>query len=140
MNDSFDSYDYFDHEADIGIIGRGATLEEAFVQAAKAVFAYMVDINQVQNKRTIQVQFKEEDIELALVEWLNSLLGEARQAGLVFSHFKLHRENNSWYGEASGEPWNDSLERGTEVKGATLTMLSVKQKEGMWDARCVVDV
>ncbi|MDE2366260.1 MAG: archease, partial [Betaproteobacteria bacterium] len=33
-----------------------------------------------------------------------------------------------------------SLERGVEVKGATLTMLSVKQAGAIWEARCVVDV
>jgi SHS2 domain-containing protein len=32
------------------------------------------------------------------------------------------------------------MERGVEVKGATLTMLSVKQVEAGWEARCVVDV
>ena len=45
-----------------------------------------------------------------------------------------------WRGGASGEPWRRDLERGTEVKGATLTMLEVKQERDGWRARCVVDV
>jgi SHS2 domain-containing protein len=32
------------------------------------------------------------------------------------------------------------MERGTEVKGATLTMLSVRRADGGWEARCVIDV
>lgn len=138
MNECF--YDYFAHEADIGIIGHGNTLEQAFEQAAMAVFANMVDIHQVQPRQIIHIQFEETDIELALVEWLNRLIGEARQAGMIFSQFKLHRNNNHWHGEASGEVWRNSLERGTEVKGATLTMLSVRLTQTGWEARCVVDV
>jgi SHS2 domain-containing protein len=45
-----------------------------------------------------------------------------------------------WKVEARGEPWREELERGTEVKGATLTMLSVRHSESGWEARCVVDV
>lgn len=134
------NYDYFDHEADIGIIGRGDTLENAFIQAARAVFAYMVDLDKVQPQQTIHIEFIEEDPEFALVEWLNALLAEARQAGLVFSQFTLQRKNNHWLGTAQGEPWRESLERGTEVKGATLTMLSVKQHIHTYEARCVIDV
>jgi protein archease len=43
-------------------------------------------------------------------------------------------------GSAEGEPWRAGLERGVEVKGATLTGLEVKQRDGIWEARCVVDV
>ncbi|MGZ5662035.1 MAG: archease, partial [Usitatibacter sp.] len=50
------------------------------------------------------------------------------------------RAGPRWLGEAWGEPWREGLERGTEVKGATLTMLSVKRAGGLWEARCVVDV
>ena len=32
------------------------------------------------------------------------------------------------------------MERGVDVKGATLTMLSVAPTDGGWEARCVVDV
>jgi SHS2 domain-containing protein len=134
------NYDYFDHEADIGIIGRGKTVADAFVAAAKAVFAYMADLNQIKLLDTVSIQFTETDIELALVEWLNLLIGEARKNGMVFSGFSLTQQGDHWIGQASGEPWREDLERGTEVKGATLTMLSVKQYPQFYEARCVVDV
>jgi len=77
---------------------------------------------------------------LALVEWLNRLLAEARCSRLALRRFALRREGLRWLGEAWGQRWNDHLARGTEVKGATLTMLSVRQTAGQWEARCVVDV
>ena len=69
---------YFAHDADIGIIGRGATLEQAFEVAAQAVFGIMTRLENVQPETTITIEFEETDRELALVTWLNLLLGPAR--------------------------------------------------------------
>lgn len=136
-----EGYSYFEHDADIGIIGRGATLERAFESAAEATFAIMARPKTLRETHEASVSFVEADVEFALVQWLNALIGAAREQGLVFRRFALAREGSSWNGRAWGEPWRDDLERGTEVKGATLTMLSVKQEERVgWEARCVVDV
>jgi SHS2 domain-containing protein len=132
--------DYFAHDADIGIIGRGKTVTSAFTAAARAMFAIMADLNQLQGLEKIILKFEEEDQELALVTWLNLLLAQSYSKGLIFSQFKLAQHNSHWSGEASGEKWREDLARGTEVKGATLTMLSVKQHHGFWEAKCVVDV
>jgi SHS2 domain-containing protein len=59
---------------------------------------------------------------------------------MVFGHFRIERDGAHWHGGASGEKWRPELERGVEVKGATLTALSVRQLADGWDARCVVDV
>ncbi|MEN6587509.1 MAG: archease [Sulfuricella sp.] len=134
------SFDYFEHDADIGVIGRGATLEEAFEGAAAGMFAIMVDAAQVRALVQFAFAFVEEDVELALVTWLNRLLAEARQRDLVLGRFRLTRADGKWQGEAWGAPWDANMERGTEVKGATLTMLRVEQIDGRWEARCVVDV
>jgi SHS2 domain-containing protein len=132
--------EYFEHDADIGVVGRGVTLEEAFESAASATFAVMVDLSAVRPERSVTLDFEEADIEIALVRWLNLLLGLSHEQGLVFSRFWVERDGVHWRGGASGEPWRRDLERGTEVKGATLTMLEVKQGSDGWRARCVVDV
>lgn len=131
---------YFEHDADIGVVGRGATLEEAFEAAARATFAIMTDITAVQPVESVTLEFEEADRELALVRWLNLLIGLAREGGLVFGRFWIERDGVIWRGGASGEPWRPELERGVEVKGATLTMLEVKETAAGWEARCVVDV
>lgn len=136
----FPPNNYFPHEADIGIIGRGQTIEEAFVSAAEAVFAIMTDLQQVEDRQCISIEFAESDIELSLVTWLNQLIAEAKHYGLVLSRFSLIKEDANWIGKAWGEPWRHNMTRGTEVKGATLTMLSVSKQNDVWEARCVVDV
>ena len=134
------SSSYFEHDADIGIIGRGLTIEQSFEAAAHAVFAIITNLEAVQTDITVTIEFEESDPELALVVWLNLLLGKSRELGMVFSHFYIRRQENQWHGKALGEKWRDGLERGVEVKGATLTMLAVKQIGPIWEARCVVDV
>ncbi|MCB1986451.1 MAG: archease [Burkholderiales bacterium] len=131
---------YFEHDADIGVIGRGSTIERAFEAAAYAMFAIITNLDSVQPTIEISVEFEETDIELALVVWLNLILGRSRELGMVFSDFHIQRDGDRWLAKLSGEKWRDELERGVEVKGATLTMLKVQQVDAMWEARCVVDV
>lgn len=131
---------YFEHDADIGIVGRAERIEEAFEHAATAMFAIMTDPGQVALRGSVVIEFEEADTELALVTWLNLLLGQARSRALIFGRFHLRRDGVRWSGRAEGEPWRAELERGVEVKGATLTGLAVTQQNGIWEARCVVDV
>ena len=130
----------FEHDADFGVVGRGGSVEEAFVAAAEAMFGIMIDPATVVARETVAIEFEEADVELALVTWLNALLAHARDRGLALGRFELAREGARWRGRAAGEAWRAALERGTEVKGATLTMLSVRRTDDGWEARCVVDV
>ena len=43
----------FEHDADIGVVGRGATLEEAFESAAAATFGVMADLSAVRAERSV---------------------------------------------------------------------------------------
>jgi SHS2 domain-containing protein len=133
-------YGYFDHDADVGVFGRGATIEQAFENAARATFALMWEPRDVAMRDEVEVEFAEADVELALVTWLNALLGQAAARHLALADFTLARDGDRWRGRARGESWRDDLPRGTGVKGATLTALSVRPVDGGFDARCVVDV
>lgn len=133
-------YEYFDHDADVGVTGRGDSVESAFVGAARATFALTCDIAAVAPRECVEVEFTEADPEFALVTWLNALLSAASERGLALGRFELSHHGDRWHGAGWGEPWHDGIERRTQVKGATLTMLEVEEREGRWEARCVVDV
>jgi SHS2 domain-containing protein len=133
-------YSYFEHDADIGIVGQGKSIEEAFESAAKALFSIQCNLSEIRPLHKTDIDFSEEDNEYALVTWLNSLVFEAQSKKMAFSEFSLKRNGEKWHGEAAGEHWTGSMTRGVEVKGATLTGLSVKQEGAEWAARCIVDV
>lgn len=135
------SSSYFEHDADIGIIGEGVTIEQSFEAAAQAVFAIITNLDTVEPNIAVTIEFEESDPELALVVWLNLMLGKSRELGMVFSRFHIQRHGDQWHATAFGEKWRDGMERGVEVKGATLTMLAVRQiGPTIWESRCVVDV
>ena len=133
-------FDYFDHDADIGIIGRGSTVEAAFESAAVAAFSVMGDIGLVENLQHVAVEFEEDDVEIAFVRLLNELLAQARLRRILLGEFRVAREGPLWRCLAHGGPWPAGADRGIEVKGATLTGLSVAKEDREWTARCVVDV
>ena len=136
----------FEHGADIGIRGIGRTVEEAFINAAKALFSLMViNLEEVSPKRKVTITAEEETLEELFIDWLNRLLAEAGMENLVFSHFACEiKEKEGLYvlsGYAEGEPIDpERHELGEEVKGATYTMLKVEKQNDFWIAQCVVDV
>ena len=61
-------YDYFDHKADVGIIGIGRTLPGAFEQAAKAMFDLMYDVEKVRPLEEIRIECEADSSEELFVE------------------------------------------------------------------------
>lgn len=133
-------YTFFQHDADVGIVAHGDSVEKAFEAAARGMFAMMAELSSVRPEIAREVAFNEEDREHALVTWLNMLLAEAREEGLVFSRFRLLQRDGKWIGKAWGQPWREDLDQGVDVKGATTALLSVTKADSGWQARCVVDV
>lgn len=144
------TYEHFPHEADIGIRGKGSSIEEAFQEAAKALFDVEVDVEKVRAVKTIRVKCSAENIEELFVEWLNALLAQSSLHEMVFSEFKVKIENKiknkgkgfKLKGIAKGEKFNPTKHNPKdEVKGATYSQLKIYQdKSRRWIAQCIVDV
>ena len=135
-------WEHFPHQADVGVRGQGATLEQAFEQAALALTAVIADPADVAHKEMIRFSCEAPDAELLLVDWLNRLIYEMATRNMLFSRFHVHLEGNSLTAQAWGEALEVARHRpAVEVKGATYTALKVAQHpEGGWLAQCVVDV
>jgi SHS2 domain-containing protein len=134
-------YETFEHESDIGIRGFGQTVEEAFENAATALYAVMVNVGSIeqQDMRTLTVTAP--DHELLFVEWLNALLSLSDIEHMVFSKFEASISGVSLTGRAWGEHLDHLRHQPqVEIKAATYHMLSVKKDHDMFIAQCVVDV
>ncbi len=138
------TYETFPHEADVGIRGIGENIEEAFEEAAKAMFDVEVDLDKVRQDEKIEIACKAQNIEELFVEWLNSLLAQASLNEMVFSSFKVNIKKDKIFelkGHALGEKLNpEKHNTKDEVKGATYSQLKVEQKNNKWIAQCIVDV
>jgi len=135
------TFEIFEHKADVGIRGRGKTLEEAFEGAAIAMFSVMVDLKTVQPLETFEIEVSASDEEALFVEWLNELLSLADLNDMVFSEFDVEISENRLKGRAAGEKLDlKRHEPKTEVKAATYSSLLVKNENGSYVAQCIVDV
>lgn len=135
-------WEHFHHVADIGVRGRGATLGEAFEQAALALTAVIVRPQAVQARQSVEVRLSAPDRELLLVEWLDALIYQMAVRHMLFSRFQVEIEGDRLRGTAWGEAIDRQRHRAAvEIKGATFTELEVRhQADGCWLAQCVVDV
>ena len=136
------SYDYFEHQADMGIEGRGPTPEEAFAQAARALFNLMVDIERVRPLQKVTIRCRAYDQAELLVEWLNGLLAEADVRQMGFGKFQVKFSGQN---ELQGDAWGEALDPRrhdpkTEVKAATYSMVFVGREGDEHVVRCVVDL
>ena len=135
-------WEHFPHEADMGVRGLGATLEQAFEQAALALTAVVTDPAAVIPTEMIALSCEAPDVELLLVDWLNALIFEMATRSMLFSRFEVQLEGQRLVAKAWGEALDIARHHpAVEVKGATYTALKVaRQPDGGWLAQCVVDV
>ena len=136
------SWQHFHHGADIGVRGLGASLDEAFVQAALALTAVITDPGKVNPAVPVKIRCEAPDRELLLADWLNALIFETATRRMLFGRFELTMEGQSIRATAWGEKVDrERHQPAVEVKGATYTELRVEQTAGGTRlAQCVVDV
>lgn len=135
-------WQHFEHGADIGVSGWGATLSAAFVQAARALTAVITDLDNVAPHTAIELECEAPDSELLLVDWLNALIYEMAERHMLFSRFEVDIAGNHLHARVWGEAIDRQRHQPTvEIKGATYTALHVYQdSDGSWHAQTVVDV
>jgi len=137
-------YETFEHGGDIGVRGYGESLEEAFINGAKAMFSIMVeDIAAIPPRTEVSISASSFDLIGLFVAYLNALIAEADLNRLIFSEFfcKIGAGFTTVSGVAIGDETPlGQKQRGIEVKGATFSEAKVEKKDGLWIAQCVVDV
>jgi len=134
---------HFTHVADIGVDGFGDSPEIAFEQAALALTGVVTDPSGIGSEETIEVRCEAPGLDYLLVDWLNALIYEMSLRKMLFGVFEVHIEGGQLFGQARGEAIDVARHQpAAEPKGATLSELSVRRdpEDGLWHARCVVDV
>jgi len=134
-------WEHFEHEADMGLRGFGATPAEAFEQTALALSAVVTDLDSIRADEAVAIHCDAPDLELLLAEWLNGVIYEMATRRMLFSRFQVRLADGFLEGLAWGERVEpDRHHPAVEVKGATYTALRVAPHEDGWMAQTVVDV
>ncbi len=139
--------EHFEHGADVGVRGRGATAEEAFAGAAAALTSlWASDPSSVRPGVEAEVACAAADLESLLVAFLDELIYLFATRRLLFASLDVRIETPpgaplGLTARGAGEQFDACRHESTvEPKGATLTALRVAREDGGWVAQCVVDV
>lgn len=138
--------EWLDHTADVGFRATGDSIEDAFCEAARALFSLMFAVENIHECTTYRIAVNAATLEGLLVEWLSELLAQKDLTRLVFSRFEVKISGNetsgfSAMGHAFGEPLDRARHQpGTEVKGISYLGLDVSCHDELWTVQVIVDV
>ena len=125
-------FEIVNHTADVGIIAYGADVNQAFANAARALFSLITELDDVEEFLHRDIELTAPDEESLLVEWLNELIWLFDTENIVFKRFDVTKLNNTQLKARSyGEKVDSSKHRlKTGVKAATYHMLKVDKGDG----------
>jgi SHS2 domain-containing protein len=135
-------YETFEHTADLGLRARAPDLETLFAEAAKALFAAVVeDPATVQTPQCVEISIAGDEREYLLFDWLRALLGRLDTEHLLFSEFDVHIDSHGLMARAWGETLDPERHHLIhEVKAITYHGLRVEQTADGWLAEVIVDI
>jgi SHS2 domain-containing protein len=137
------NYEYFDHTADIGIRAYGKTLNEAFENAALAMFDTITVIENITEVGEYKIQLASNDLEQLLVDWLSELLYVHETERVLLCRFKVDVDHEKYklVANAYGEKLDLSKHTyKTEVKAVTYHKLEVTRRNERWCVQVVLDI
>jgi SHS2 domain-containing protein len=135
-------YEYFEVEADVGVRAWGATVPEAFAQAALGVLALAIGPDEVQAREQREVRAQGDSPESLLVGWVNECLYVHEIEGFAVKRVEVTTITDAVvHGSLHGEPIDPHRHRlGTVVKAATYHRVGVSKSPGRVEATLIVDV
>jgi SHS2 domain-containing protein len=87
--DKIGKFEFLEHTADVLIAAHGKTLEEAFENAALAMFEVMTDTGKVSAEVEDHVEVEAEDEFALLYSWLEALLVNFETKNMLYSKFQV---------------------------------------------------
>ena len=125
-------FEIVDHTADAGIIAYGADISQAFVNAARALFSLITELDDVGEILHRDIELVAPDQEGLLVKWLNELIYLFDAESIIFKRFDIVQLNNTKLKARSyGEKIDSSRHKlKVGVKAATYHLLKIDKNDG----------
>lgn len=140
-------FEFLEHTADLYIAAYGESLEEAFENAAYAMFEGMTDVKKVQPKLEDTVEVEGYDEQALLYNWLEALLIKFDIKDNLYSSFKIASIKKIPAGfklkaKIWGEPFNPQKHISkVGVKAVTYHQMEIiKDAEGTVTVKFILDI
>jgi SHS2 domain-containing protein len=145
-----------DVSGDVGLEAYGATVTEAFVNAAAGMYSLITNLEAVQEKKTVTVTAESISLDGLLVSWLNELIFHFDTYGFIGKGITVDEFTPSLTlppegvgGEkscrikatVSGEEFDPGRHEGKLlIKAATYHRLKVEKKAARWEINVIFDI
>jgi len=140
-------FEFLEHTADLYIAAFGNSLEEAFENAAAAMFEGMTDLSSVRAGTEDNVEVEGHDEQALLYNWLEALLVKFDVTGNLYSQFKIARIKKTRAGlrlkaKIWGEPFNPKRHVSkVGVKAVTYHQMEIaKDRKGGLTVKFILDI
>ena len=135
-------YDFFEHTADVGIRARASTLRELFIHMARGLVELIAEDSRLEPRQTREIALAAENTEALLVSWLSELLFWFSTERFLPVRYVLDDVTpRSLRGRIEGDHFDPSRHvQGREVKAITHHLLSVQQRNSVWEGQVLVDI
>ena len=139
-------FEFLEHTADLYIAAYGSSLEEAFENAAYAMFEGMTDLAKVQPLREDTFEAEGNDEQALLYNWLEALLVKFDVAGNLYSRFKVEGIEKTAQGfklraHIWGEPFNPKKHVSkVGVKAVTYHQMEVIKQSNLVTLKFILDI
>jgi SHS2 domain-containing protein len=135
-------FEFIEHTADTGLRVRAATREELFAEAARALYALLLENPaDVRPAERHEITLAAGDGADLLHDWLDELLFQYSARRLIFVQFQLELEENGLRATVWGEPLDPERHRPSlDIKAITYHQLRVERAGGEWLAEVIVDI
>ena len=142
MAESAESYEFFDHTADIGIGASGQTLAELFIRMAQGLTKLIAEDSVATPRMTRSIQLSAADPESLLRAWLSELLFWFSVDRFLPADYVLDDVTpTTLRGRVRGDTFDPARQtQGREVKAITQHLLSVREQDGLWRGQVIVDI
>ena len=84
-----EKFEFLEHTADVYIRARGKTMEEAYENAALAMFEVMTDTDKIAQMQEETLEVEAEDQYALLYSWLEALLVKFETENMIYSKFQV---------------------------------------------------
>ena len=139
-------FEFLEHTADLYIAAYGKSLEEAFENAAYAMFEGMTDLEKVQPKLEDTVEVEGYDEQALLYNWLEALLVKFDIKGNFYSRFKIASIDKTPAGfklkaKIWGEPFNPQKHISkVGIKAVTYHQMAILKEPNLITVKFILDI
>jgi len=136
------TFEFFDHDADVGIQIRGDSLPDLFLTGARAVMSWIGSPPSAARSVHEPVSLEAEGLDDLLVRWLQEVLYlfQQRHAYLTGAE-SMEFLDGRMKGVVIASVWNDTdAVAYQEIKAVTYHQLEVTREGSGWSARVILDL